>query len=152
MLDSESTLSYVPNRNAIMAMYAAAYAEMYNYDTVSFGGQQQDSVYPDNNPGFVSSVDELLKYSLNWGTNITFSSPLIHLIKHEIVELGQKLDIDYDAYTCSCYYPKLEGSKIISCHSCGCCQYRDNALKMVAEKKRIKNLDIFIDKYVKPYA
>lgn len=151
MLDSESTLSYVPNRNAIMAMYSAAFAEKNNYDTLSFGGQQMDSVYPDNNPGFVLGVDSLLQYSLNWGTNIRFSAPLIHLIKHEIVELGQKLGIDYDEYTCSCYYPKLIKDKVISCHDCGCCQFRDKALEMVKERKVITNLNQFIDKYISPF-
>jgi len=150
MLDAESTLSYVPNRNATFAMIAAGIAEMLKCDTIAFGGQQMDSVYPDNNPTFMYAVDELLKYSLNWGTNIKFTAPLIHLIKHEIVALGKRIGVDYDK-VCSCYYPKLVDGKIVHCLECGCCQFRTAALKIVQERQIIDDVDDFINKYVKEY-
>ena len=150
MLDAESVYSYVPNRNAIFANIAAGVAEMMNCDTVTFGGQQSDAAYPDNNPGFVESIDKSLKYSLNWYTNIKFTAPLIHLIKHEVVELGQKIGVPYE-YICSCYYPKIRNGKIIHCEKCGCCQYKSAAFKMVEERQTITDVNEFIDKYVKKY-
>ena len=146
-----STLSYVPNRNATFAMLAAGISEMYECDTVAFGGQQMDSVYPDNNPTFVNAVDNLLKYSLNVGSNIKFTAPLIHLNKHEIVALGRKIGVKYDLI-CSCYYPKIEDGKVVHCGECGCCSFRENAFKMCDEREIIKgDINIFINKYVKNY-
>lgn len=150
MKDAETTHSYVPNRNAILAMIAAGVAEMKGYDTLAYGGQQMDSVYPDNNPDFVEGVDALLKYSLNWHTNVHFAAPLIHLIKHEIVALGQLIGADY-GLTCSCYYPKVVDDKVEHCHKCGCCQFRDAALEMVEERDFIPDADIYISKYVLPF-
>lgn len=150
MLDAESTNSYVPNRNAILAMVSAGIAEREHYNTLAYGGQQMDSVYPDNNPDFVSSVDNLLKYSLNWNTNVHFAAPLIHLIKHEIVALGKKIGVNYD-YTCSCYYPTVENNKIVHCHKCGCCQFRDAAFEMVEKKEFVEDTDEYINKYVLPF-
>ncbi|MAH51933.1 hypothetical protein CMI37_39310 [Candidatus Pacearchaeota archaeon] len=150
MLDAESTLSYVPNRNAILVMIAAGVAEMLHYDIVVYGGQQMDSVYPDNNPTFVDTLNQTLKYSLDWGTNVKFTAPLIHLIKHEIVELGKKIKVPFE-HTCSCYYPQVIGEEVLVCGKCGCCQFRVNAFKMVKEKSYVEDVDKFIEKYVKPF-
>lgn len=147
MEDAESTYSYVPNRNAIMAMVAAGVAEKEGYDTLSFGGQQMDSVYPDNNPTFVDAINNLLPYSLNWNSNIKFTAPLIHLIKHEIVELGIKIGVNYDLI-CSCYYPKIKNNKIVHCEKCGCCSFRLDAFKIVKEKTFINNVNKYIKKYI----
>jgi len=173
MLDAESTLSYVPNRNAIFAMIIAALAEKENCGTVAFGGQQMDSVYPDNTPDFVRTVDAVLKYSLNWQTNVKFAAPLIHLIKHEIVQLGLNLGVPFD-YVCSCYYPKLIDNKIVVCGKCGCCQFRFSSFKMLGFKDTQQyaslpdpkwfdglkdwdgsltiNVDAFLNKYVRNFA
>ena len=149
MKDAESTFSYVPNRNAIFAMIAGGIGEKIGCDTVSFGGQQMDSVYPDNNPGFVNKVSDLFPYSLNWNSKIIFTAPLIHLIKHEIVAVGKYLEVPYED-TCPCYYPRINGGKVIYCNECGCCQFRINAFKMV-EKYSIKNPEDFIMKYIEPF-
>jgi len=145
ILDAESTLSYVPNRNAIFSMIAAGIAEMEKIDTVAFGGQQMDSVYPDNNPTFVDAVDNLLKYSLDMQVNIKFSAPLIHCMKHEIYQLGQFIGVPYDWVT-SCYYPKIEKNKLIACNECGCCQFRRGAMEMIGYKDRQSNTDISVPK------
>jgi 7-cyano-7-deazaguanine synthase len=128
--DAESTLSYVPNRNATLAMIVAGLAEMKQCDTVAFGGQQMDSVYPDNTPDFVRAVDNVLKFSLNWHTNIKFAAPLVHLMKHEIIQLAIDLKVPL-AWVTSCYYPKKEGDRIKVCGNCGCCQVRDATFKML---------------------
>jgi len=149
MWDAESTFSYVPNRNSIFAAISCAVAEKLGCSTVAYGGQQMDSVYPDNNPGFVDGVNRLLPYSLNWNTKIKFSAPLIHLIKNEVMELAQKLNVPFDKI-CSCYYPKLDTKhkKVIYCGKCGCCQFWFNSQKMVKDMKNISNLEEFIDKYI----
>jgi len=167
MLDAESTFSYVPNRNAIFAMIAAGVAEMIGCDTVAFGGQQMDSVYPDNNNTFVEAVDGLLKYSLNWNTDIKFAAPLINLIKHEVVEVGIKVGVPFE-YVCSCYYPEVKNDKAYHCGQCGCCQFRYNAFKMLGYEDnvefkykapsgepigdRIDDIDYFIETYVRRFA
>lgn len=152
--DAETTyISYVPNRNAIMSMIGAAYAEMLECDTLSFGGNQEDGgVYPDNAIPYLKAVNQTLKYSLNWFTNIKFTAPLINLIKHEVIALGKELEIDFEEVV-SCYYPKIIDNKLIRCHKCGCCVYIDNALKMNKEKEVIKKgeLDDWINKYIKNY-
>jgi|TARA_R100001530_G_scaffold62534_1_gene45004 7-cyano-7-deazaguanine synthase len=147
MLDAESTFSYVPNRNAIFAMIAGGIAEMNGIDTVSYGGQQMDSVYPDNNPPFVDGVNNLFKYALNWGTNTNFTSPLIHLIKHEIVAIGNYLKVPFKN-TCSCYYPTLKNKEIIHCDECGCCQFRFKSFQMVKDLN-LKVNQAWMSKYVK---
>lgn len=131
MLDAESTLSYVPNRNMIFASITAGIAERDGIDTVAMGLQQMDSVYPDNSPVFVDAIDFTLKTSLNWYSNVSFRAPLQHLIKHEVVFLGEKLGVPW-RYVCSCYYPELdEELGIIHCGECGCCQYRSIAFPML---------------------
>jgi 7-cyano-7-deazaguanine synthase in queuosine biosynthesis len=87
---------------------------------------------------------------LNWYTNVKFTAPLIHLIKHEIVELGQKIGVPYD-YICSCYYPKVKDGKIIHCKKCGCCQFKYAAFKMVQERQIITDTNDFINKFVRRY-
>lgn len=150
MTDAETTLSYVPNRNMIFGSIAAGIAEMLGCSTIAFGGQQMDSVYPDNNPDFVESLSHTLQYSLNWKSNVKFSAPLIHLIKHEIVALGKKIGVPHKNI-CSCYYPKLKHGKIIHCKKCGCCQFKHIAFKIVKERKIIDNVNEFINKYCMPF-
>ena len=132
-LDAEGTMSYVPNRNGIFAMVAAALAEKEGCDTVSYGGQQMSASYPDNNVGFANAIDNTIKHSLNWHTNIKFTAPFIHLIKHEIVWLGLTLGVPYDL-VCSCYFPKLKDGKVVVCGRCGCCQFRFSSFKMLKVK------------------
>jgi len=141
MLDAESTLSYVPNRNAIFSMIACGVAEMHTIDNVTFGGQQMDSVYPDNNNTFVNAVHKLLPYSLNWNTNIKFTAPLINLIKHEVIQVGKFIGVPYDK-VCSCYYPKVVDGNIVPCQSCGCCQFRMSAFKMCGFEDKQNNIPI----------
>jgi len=150
MVDAEETKSYVPNRNAILSMITAGYAEMLGYDTIALGAQGQDSAYPDNTNCFIDNINQTLKYSLNWFTNVKYTAPLINLYKHEVVALGQKLGLDY-SMTVPCYYPKLIDSKIVRCYQCGCCQYADASFKMVEERTIIKNKNNFINKYIKNY-
>lgn len=151
LLDAESMLSYVPARNSIMAMVSAGIAEMNNYDTVAIGVQQEDSVYIDNNPGYVDAINQLYKYSLKWNTNIDFKGPIQHIIKHEVFSIGKKLGVDFITDSTSCYYPKIKSGKLISCGKCGCCLYKTNALKMIEEKDKVGNVNVFINKYIKPY-
>ncbi|MEM4460608.1 MAG: 7-cyano-7-deazaguanine synthase [Nanopusillaceae archaeon] len=134
ILDAESTLSYVPNRNMIFASIAGGIAEVYGISKVALGAQQMDGIaYPDNNVPFIESIDRSFKYSLNWYTNVSFRAPLIHLIKHEIVKLGLSLGVPYE-YVCSCYYPELRDDQLYGCGECGCCQFRLLAFKMLGVK------------------
>ena len=68
-----------------------------------------------------------------------------------IFSLGKKLGVDFINDSTSCYYPKIKNDKLISCGKCGCCLYKNNALKMIKEKDRVGDANTFINKYVKPY-
>ncbi|MDX1372514.1 MAG: 7-cyano-7-deazaguanine synthase, partial [Nitrososphaeraceae archaeon] len=178
-VDAESTLSYVPNRNATLSMFVAGLAEMEQCDTVAFGAQQMDAVYPDNTPDFVNAMDKALKFSLNWHTNIKFAAPLVHLMKHEIIQLAIDLGVPLKDVT-SCYYPKILSNTptgiynpdsfekislkgdIKVCGKCGPCQVRDATFKMlgvndpqkggITEGRRDSNTyDKFIESYVRPF-
>jgi 7-cyano-7-deazaguanine synthase len=51
---------------------------------------------------------------------ITIRTPLIDLSKREIIELGQRLGVDY-SLTTSCYDPTADGA---ACGHCDACQLR----------------------------
>jgi len=149
-IDAESDLSYIPARNLIFTAIGAGVAEMLGYDTLSYGGNQEDGgAYPDNGVPYFESLKKTLKYSLKQNTNVEFTSPLINMIKWEIVSLGKKIGVDYDEVV-SCYYPRIVNNKLQRCHTCGCCLYLDNAMNMSKEKD-IGDVDTFITKYLKGY-
>jgi len=131
----------VPNRNMLFATIAGGIAEMKEIHLVAFGAQMDDAVYPDNNIGFTESIDETFKYSLNQKTVVNFRSPLVHLIKHEVLELGLKLGVPFE-YVTSCYYPKLIKGKIVNCGKCGCDAYRMNAFKMMKVRDPQKTMGL----------
>jgi 7-cyano-7-deazaguanine synthase len=53
-------------------------------------------------------------------TRLTVRTPLMHLTKREIIQLGTSLGVDY-AMTTSCYDPAGDGA---ACGHCDACQLR----------------------------
>ena len=119
--DAESTFSYVPQRNLIMASIALALAEQQNFSSISLGYNLSDgSGYADNCVPFVQTLNELTAYSSNWQTRLSISAPLINLMKSEILQIGLKIGVPFER-VCSCYYPKLTSDGYpIYCGDCGC--------------------------------
>lgn len=117
--DAETTLSYVPQRNLIMASYALAYAEQLGYGAISLGMNLSDGgAYPDNGIPFLYKMNEITPYSSNWQTRLRVTSPLVNLMKSEIIEIGLKIGVPFE-YVCSCYYPSLSVTEPIYCGKCG---------------------------------
>jgi 7-cyano-7-deazaguanine synthase len=119
--DSESTFSYVHQRNLIMSSMAFALAEQLGYGGISLGFNESDSSgYPDNGVPFVRKLNELTPYSSNWQVRLHVYAPFVNLMKSELLEVGLKIGVPFE-YVCSCYYPKLskEGFPIY-CGDCGC--------------------------------
>jgi 7-cyano-7-deazaguanine synthase len=119
LTDAETTFSYVPQRNLIMAAYALGYAEQLGLGGIALGMNLSDaSAYPDNGVPFLEGLNNITPYSSNWGSNLKVSAPLVNMMKSEIVKLGLYLGVPFP-YVCSCYYPKLEGDLPVYCGKCG---------------------------------
>lgn len=124
--DAETTFSYVPQRNLIMASYALGYAEQLGLGGIAIGMNLADAgAYPDNGIPFLDKLNELTPYSSNWNTRLRVTAPLVNLMKSEIVKLGLHIGVPFE-YVCSCYYPELEkledgsnGDRPIYCGRCG---------------------------------
>jgi len=117
--DAASTFSYVPQRNLIMSTFALALAEQEGYGSIALGIDLGESGYPDNCVPFLQKLKEVTPYSSNWQVRLDVTSPLVNLVKSEIIEVGLKIGIPFE-YVCSCYYPTLSDKGYpIYCNSCG---------------------------------
>tara|TARA_B100000674_G_C37915096_1_gene950525 strand:- start:186 stop:881 length:696 start_codon:yes stop_codon:yes gene_type:complete len=131
--------TYVPARNLIFLSIALAWAETLKAYDIFIGVNAVDySGYPDCRPEFIKSFQEVVKLATKEGTigsNFKINTPLINLSKHEIIELGDSLGVDY-SLTISCYQASDEG------HACGKCE----ACKLRAQgfaKSNIKDPTIY---------
>lgn len=113
--------SYVPNRNAILLMIAASYAEANNADVVFTGLQAQDAYgYWDTTPQFVSNMNNVL--SSNRKNPVQICAPFQGLNKATELEILFEMDgnVDLTTKTITCYDP--DGG--ISCARCPSCAER----------------------------
>jgi len=82
------------------------------------------SGYPDCRPEFVAAFESLASLATQAGVErrgrFPVHAPLIRLTKAEIIQLGQKLGVDYSV-THSCYDPSPQGA---ACGRCDSCQIR----------------------------
>ena len=113
--DDSMRATVVPNRNAILLAIAAGVAVARRADAVAFAAHSGDHpIYPDCRPAFVSAFSDMVSIG-NQGfltPELTILVPFIDMSKAEIVVLGDRLGVPYEA-TWSCY----QGG---SAH-CGCC-------------------------------
>ncbi len=114
-------VTYVPARNTIFLSYALAWAEVVGSSDIFIGVNAIDySGYPDCRPEFISAFENLAdlstKASVEEGVRFKIHAPLIHMTKAEIIQLGQKLGIDF-SITWSCYHPEA-GRPCGRCDSC----------------------------------
>jgi 7-cyano-7-deazaguanine synthase len=82
------------------------------------------SGYPDCRPEYVAAYQRMANLATKGGVEgtipVRIQTPLLHLTKRHIVELGLSLDVDYEL-TLSCYDPTADGR---ACGHCDSCQLR----------------------------
>lgn len=118
-------VTYVPARNTIFLSFAMAWAEVLGAQDVLIGVNALDySGYPDCRPDFIASFEAMANLATRAGvegtTRLTIHTPLMHLTKRDIVQLGTALGVDY-SMTTSCYDPAPDGA---ACGRCDACQLR----------------------------
>ncbi|MBQ6596838.1 MAG: 7-cyano-7-deazaguanine synthase QueC [Lentisphaeria bacterium] len=115
-------ITYVPARNLIFLSFGTALAEGIGARDIFIGVNSMDySGYPDCRPPFIEAFRQCARLGTkavdeHWEFNIR--TPLQHLHKREIIELGLSLGVDY-SLTHSCYNPNPDGRPCGHCDSCG---------------------------------
>ena len=123
-------ITYVPARNTIFLSFALAWAEVLGARDIFIGVNALDySGYPDCRPEYIRAYEQMANLATRAGTEeqhpVTIRTPLIDLTKKQIIELGQRLGVDY-ALTTSCYDPSSDGA---ACGHCDACQLRLRGFK-----------------------
>ena len=118
-------ITYVPARNTIFLSFALAWAEVLGARDIFIGVNALDySGYPDCRPEYIRAYEQMANLATRAGveehSHMTIRTPLIDLTKREIIQLGQRLGVDY-ALTTSCYDPTPDGA---ACGHCDACQLR----------------------------
>ncbi len=114
-------VTYVPARNTIFLSLALGWAEVLNADAIFIGVNAVDySGYPDCRPEYIEAFQTLANLATKQGVEgkpIKLETPLIHLSKADIIQLGIKLGVDY-GLTVSCYAADEAGGACGRCDSC----------------------------------
>ncbi len=115
-------VTYVPARNTIFLSFCLAWAEVLGASDIFIGVNALDySGYPDCRPEYVAAFQRMANLATRGGVEgtspIRIQTPLLHLTKREIVELGRSLGVDY-SITLSCYDPGEEGAACGHCDAC----------------------------------
>ena len=117
-------VTYVPARNTIFLSYALAWAEVLEINNIFIGVNAVDySGYPDCRPEYIQAFERMANLATKAsveGTKLTIHTPLIDLSKADIIQQGNKLDVDY-ALTISCYQVDEDGG---ACGVCDSCRFR----------------------------
>src|SRR5215213_11419180 len=118
-------VTYVPARNTIFLSFCLAWAEVLGASDIFIGVNALDySGYPDCRPEYVAAFERMANLATRGGvegtTPVRIKTPLLHLTKREIVQLGLSLGVDY-SLTLSCYDPTPDG---LACGHCDSCQLR----------------------------
>jgi len=114
-------VTYVPARNTIFLSYALAVAEVTESQAIVIGINAVDySGYPDCRPDYIDAFARMAALATKAGVEgnpLTIETPLLHLSKAKIIELGTELGIDY-SLTVSCYQADVNGRACGRCDSC----------------------------------
>lgn len=117
-------ITYVPARNTIFLSYALAWAEVLNINDIFIGVNAVDySGYPDCRVEYIKAFEHMANLATKSGvegTHLAIHTPLIDLNKAEIIQQGNKLNVDY-ALTVSCYQADSDGR---ACSVCDSCRFR----------------------------
>ncbi len=119
--------TYVPFRNGILLSLGAGLAESRDIDFLITGFNRIDSPdYPDTTADFSLAMEAAINEGTGYrkrGKRFAILTPLSHLSKQEIVEMGLKLGVDYSR-TVSCYRGSEE-----PCLHCPSCEIRTGAFR-----------------------
>ena len=111
----EVPVTYVPFRNAHFLSAAVSWAETIDARAIFIGAVEQDSSgYPDCRPAYYEAFQQLIRTGTKDG-EIRVKTPLIHMRKREIIDLGVELRAPLDV-TWSCYGGEAEACGV--CDSC----------------------------------
>ena len=111
--------SYVPFRNANILSIASTYAEVIGAEKIFIGAVEEDSSgYPDCRENFFRAFNKVIDLGTKPDTKIEIVTPIIHLKKSEIIQLGNKLGAPLDK-TWSCYQ-----NEDLACGICDSCALR----------------------------
>ncbi|MEO6802362.1 MAG: 7-cyano-7-deazaguanine synthase QueC, partial [Granulicella sp.] len=123
-IGSEVPITYVPFRNAHFLSAAVSWAEVLGARTIFIGAVEQDSSgYPDCRPAYYEAFNRLIEQGTKDG-DIRVETPLIHLRKREIVQLGVELGAPFHV-SWSCYAGERE-----ACGRCESCVLRLRAFEL----------------------
>jgi 7-cyano-7-deazaguanine synthase len=118
-------ITYVPARNTIFLSFCLAWAEVLGATDIFIGVNALDySGYPDCRPEYIEAYERMANLATRRGVEgevpLSIRTPLLHLTKREIVEMGLALGVDY-SITLSCYDP---GPGAEACGHCDACRLR----------------------------
>ena len=119
--DGKIPTTYVPARNTIFLSVALGWAEVLKATDIFIGANDVDySGYPDCRPEYLLAFETVANLATKAGVegaHYKIHAPLLRLRKHEIIQLGLGLGIDY-SITTSCYRLDVEGRGCRTCDSC----------------------------------
>jgi len=120
--DENMKQTIVPNRNMVMLALAAAYAIGVKATKLYYGAHAGDhEIYPDCRREFVEQMARAIALC-DWHA-IELNAPFINKDKGDIVQLGERLSVDF-SLTWTCYKGEL-----LACGKCGSCAERLEAFK-----------------------
>src|SRR3954464_7912747 len=93
-------ITYVPARNTIFLSFCLAWSEVLGASDIFIGVNALDySGYPDCRPEYVAAFQRMANLATKGGVEgtlpVRIQTPLLHLTKRQIVELGVSLGVDY---------------------------------------------------------
>ena len=129
--------TYVPFRNATLLCAAVAWAEVIDADSIYIGAVEEDSSgYPDCREVFFAAFAKTISTGSEKGAKISIKTPVLHLNKAEIVELGMELKAPFEL-SWSCYVNNKE-----ACGLCDSCYLRLKAFANAGCKDPIPYIKI----------
>ncbi len=135
LTDKSIPVTYVPARNTIFLAFALSYAEAIGAEEIYIGVNAVDySGYVDCRPAFIKKFQELIKVATVAGSKggIKIKTPLMKMTKAGIIELGEKLGVDW-SMTWSCY-----SGKNLACGECDSCRLRLKGFAEAGIKDKLK--------------
>jgi len=125
-------ITYVPFRNGIFLSIATAIAEKENASALYIGVVEEDSSgYPDCTDDFIKSITNTINTGTKEDTKLEIKTPLVHLMKNEIVLKALELDVPLNL-TWSCYKEEEE-----ACGVCDSCRLRLNGFEKANSEDKI---------------
>ena len=125
--------TYVPFRNGIFLSIAGAIAEKENAEVIYIGVIEEDSSgYPDCRNTFIKKMEDAINSGTKDETKVLLKTPLIDLMKSEIVEKSIKLEVPLHL-TWSCYKNSQK-----ACGICDSCRLRLNGFKKAGISDKIE--------------